>query len=87
MLLLMTTGNDAVGKRQSLGVGENEFDAIGEAGRGDVFASERQHALGGVDGDDANVGHAAAQLDGNLRGAGAQIENSNAALLRFGLVA
>ena len=37
------------------GVGENELDAVGEAGRGDVRARQREHAFGGVDGGDVNA--------------------------------
>ena len=62
-------------ERQALGVGEDEIDAVGEAGGGDVCAGEREHAFGGVDGGDVHVGCAAGELDGDLGGAGAEVED------------
>ena len=47
----------------------------GNFGGGDVFAGENQHAFGGVDGGDVEVCRAAGEFDGDLRGAGAEVED------------
>ena len=63
-------------KGKLFGVGEDGVDAVSEIGGGDVRAGQREHAFGGVDGGDVNARRAAGQLDGDLGGAGTEVENS-----------
>ncbi len=62
-----------------LGVAALEADAIREAGAADVVLAEVDHVLGGIDGDDLHARCAAAEDNGDLRGAGADIEHRCAA--------
>ncbi len=45
MLLLITTVNELAGERKVFGVGENQFDPIGETGCGDVVPADAEHAF------------------------------------------
>ena len=65
-------------KRQLLGIGQHQLDSIGQSSRGDVLARDGQHALRRIHRHDANLGHAAAQLDRNLPRAGTKIEDCRA---------
>ncbi len=65
----------AGGVGHRLGVDALQPDAVCAAGAADVVAADGQHVFGEVDGDDARRTVLAAQFDGDLGGAGANVED------------